>query len=46
MLPAAVRFDRGSPTLQISNASRIPHGEVRRVVAAIQEQVDRHFFPL
>jgi len=46
MLPAAVRFDRGSPTLQISNASRIPDREVRRVVAAIQEQVDLHFFPL
>jgi hypothetical protein len=46
MLPAAVRFDRGSPTLQISNASKVPHHQVRRVVSAIQEQVDRHFFPL
>ena len=46
MLPAAVRFDRGSPTLQISNDSRVSDRRVGRVVAAIQEQVDLHFFPL
>src|SRR5262245_24947892 len=43
---AAVRFDRDSPTLVISNRSRVEDAEARRVTAAIQTQVDRDFFPL
>ncbi|HTV22569.1 MAG TPA: hypothetical protein VMG12_27965 [Polyangiaceae bacterium] len=45
-MQAAVRFDRGSPTLVISNRSRIDDDEARAVTAAIQKQVDRDFFPL
>jgi hypothetical protein len=46
MVSAAVRFDRGSPTLVVSNQSRVEDAEVRRVLSAIQKQVDRDFFPL
>jgi len=46
MVSSAVRFDRGSPTLLITNESDLPDREVRHVVAAIQEQVDRDFFPI
>jgi hypothetical protein len=44
-LSAAVRADRDSPTIVISNRSRVEDAEARRVVAAIQKQVDRDFFP-
>ena len=46
MSSAAVRFDRGSPTIAITNRSRVEDREVRRVVAAVQKQVDLDFFPL
>ncbi|MEY2931423.1 MAG: hypothetical protein RL033_2172 [Pseudomonadota bacterium] len=46
MVSAARRTDRDSPTIVISNQSRVTDTEVRRVVAAIQKQVDRDFFPL
>jgi len=46
MVTSAVRFDRGSPSLLITNQSDVSDREVRKVVAAIQKQVDRDFFPL
>jgi hypothetical protein len=46
MVPSSVRFDRGSPTLLIVNESRVRDRDVKRVVDAIQQQVDRDFFPL
>jgi len=42
----AVRFDRGSPKIVVLNESEIPDRELRRVVRAIQKQVDEDFFPL
>jgi len=39
-------FDRGSPVIVIRNASKQPDAEVRRIVRAVQRQVDEHFFPL
>ena len=43
----AVKFDRGSPTIVIVNDSTdVAAARLRRVVAALQKQVDRDFFPL
>lgn len=43
----AVKFDRGSPTIVIVNeSSDIDVSWLRRVVSALQTQVDRDFFPL
>jgi hypothetical protein len=42
----AVAFDRGSPVIVVRNESELPGAEVRRVVRAVQKQVDRDFFPL
>jgi len=42
----AVLLDRGSPVIVIRNQSKLPDSELRRVVRAVQKQVDRDFFPL
>lgn len=47
MTNLAARYDRGSPTIAVYNASRDATDEgLRHAVAAIQKQVDRDFFPL
>lgn len=46
MIPPAVRYDRDSPVIAVVNRSKIPDRELRKVVAAVQKQVDRDFFPL
>lgn len=42
----AVVLDRGSPAIVVRNRSKLPDSELRRVVGAVQKQVDRDFFPL
>ena len=42
----AVVLDRGSPVIVIRNRSKLTDAELRRVVRAVQKQVDRDFFPL
>lgn len=47
MTSAAVRFDRGSPTIVIEcTTKRADRAALKRAVQAIQKQVDRDFFPL
>jgi hypothetical protein len=47
MVSAAVRYDRGSPTIAVVNRSRrVRDRELQRVVRALQKQIDRDFFPL
>jgi len=47
MPSAAVRYDRGSPTITIRNESElVSEREFARVVGALQVQIDRDFFPL
>jgi hypothetical protein len=42
----AVAFDRGSPVIVVHNQSKLPDKDVRRVLKAVQRQVDEDFFPL
>jgi hypothetical protein len=47
MTSKAVLYDRGSPTIAVVNHSHhVRDRELTRVVAALQKQVDRDFFPL
>ena len=47
MTNKAVLYDRGSPTIVVVNKSDwVPNKDLSRVVAALQKQVDRDFFPL
>jgi hypothetical protein len=47
MTNKAVLYDRGSPTIVVVNKSNwVPDKDLARVVAALQKQVDRDFFPL
>jgi hypothetical protein len=47
MTTNAVKYDRGSPTIVISNTSKhVDVKKLKRAIRAIQKQVDEHFFPL
>jgi hypothetical protein len=47
MANEAIRYDRGSPTIEVVNRTKlVPAAHLRRIVRAVQKQIDDHFFPL